>query len=174
MQTAPSHFEESLRLFDPLLGVRWSDLKKEWVIERKAFVSEKEIGFLRRRRDRAFRSSSLKTGMAKIKTFDLACQIAEELNSAVQGKRVIIFAKDLDRRIFDALVMGDIRRYGGYSRFADMLDAEEDKRERDLIRQMSNENDARSKEAFDQMNFLWRRRETQLLDGKRDMQELLK
>ena len=170
---APRYFQDSLRLFDSLLSVRFSNLRKEWVIERKAYVSGNEIGFLRRRTERAFKSAKLKTGMARIRTYDLATQIAEECRSAEEGKRVILFAKELDRRIFDALVAGDIRGYGGYSRFADALDAQEDAAERKLLRDFANENQDRSREAFDQLNFLWRRRETELLDGKRDIKELL-
>lgn len=174
--SAPEHFQASLNLFDPLLAVRAGKaLQNKWVIERKAYISQDELYYLQRRRDRAFRSASRQLDAVKrAKTYDLACQIAEEFDCAQRGKRVICFVDNLDRRVFDMLVAGDLQRYGGFSRWITELEEQEIRQEKELSRQFSNENEARSKEVYDKLNFIWDHRESKLLQGVRSMKELLK
>jgi len=173
---APESFERALQLFDPLLSVRaGKSLTGKWVIERKGYIPNSEIEFLRRRRERAFRSSAKETDAFKReRKLDLARQIAEETDCAERGKRVILFVDSLDRRVFDMLAMSDIQRYGGFSRYIEELEATERKREEALNRELQNQNIAKSEETYDQLNFLWKHRETELLAGKRNLKELLK
>ena len=177
MSIAPEYFEKALHAFDPQLSVRKGRaLKNKWVIERKGYLSQGEIEFLQRRQERAFRSASkkaLEKPQAYAKAYDLACQIREEYECALVGKRVILFTESLDNRVFDMLALGDVQRYGGFSRYLSELESREERRDSDQKRMNSNENEARSKDAFDKMNFLWQHRETELLDGKRDMKILL-
>lgn len=178
MYDAPEVFQKALNSFDPLLSVRRGRaLNKSWVIERKAFIPPSELDFLARRQERAFRSASKKQATKPqeyAKAYDLACQIREEYEAAREGKRVVIFVTDLDRRVFDALALGDVQRYGGFSRFINELEGRESARETDEKRMNSNENEAISKDAYEKMNFLWDRRQTELIDGKTNMKELLK
>jgi len=176
--SAPESFQKALNLFDPLLSVRRGRaLHNKWVIERKAYLSPSEIDFLARRQDRAFRSASKKkveNSKDYAKVYDLACQIREEYECALAGKRVILFAETLDSRIFNALGQADVQRYGGFSRYISELEARESRRDADELRMNSNQNEALSKEAYEKMNFLWDKRQTQLLDGRTNMKELLK
>ena len=178
MYDAPETFQQALNSFDPLLTVRRGRaLHKAWVIERKAYIPPSEVDFLARRQERAFRSASKKKiekPQDYAKAYDLACQIREEYEAAVGGKRVIIFVEKLDRRVFDALALGDVQRYGGFSRYISEIEARESFRDNDEKRMNSNQNEALSKEAYEKMNFLWDRRQTELIDGQTNMKELLK
>src|SRR5258708_2611893 len=177
MSEAPEHFQRAINLFDPLLSVRKGRaLTNKWVIERKAYLGKDELMYLRKRRDRAFRIAAQKQVSKPTeyqKTLDLAKQIAEETDCAERGYRVILFADQLDNRIFDMLAMGDTRRYGGFSRWLAEFEAEEARHEKDEKRQQSNENVARGKQVFDDLNYIWTDKETQLLAGERSMKRLL-
>ena len=172
---APDGFQRALNAFDPLLRVRRGNVVGKWVIERKAFIPEMELMYLRKRTDRTFRIARGKQDVKeRTRLLALASQIAEETESASRGYRVIIFVDDLDRRVFDMLALSDTKRYGGFSRYIEELEANEQRRAKDEARQDANEREAVHKETFDKLNFVWNHRETQLLDGKRKMSELLR
>jgi hypothetical protein len=172
MSTPLAGFVTSLHAFDPLLSVRYGDVSRSWIIERKAFIPQDELAFLRRRRDRTARIMKTESPLrpVTVKTF---VGVSEELASAQDGKRVVLFAETLDSRVFDSLCLGDIQRYGGYSRYADEMD-KQDSRDADAMeKRHSNEREELNRETFDQLGFLWRKRETELLSGERNMKKLL-
>lgn len=173
---APEGFQQSLRAFDSMLNVRRGEFVGKWVIERKAHIPEMELSFLRRRRERTFRIARRKSAdkAAYEKTLDLAKQIAEETESAERGYRVIVMADELNDRIFNMLGLSDTRRYGGFSRYVEEMEQKEQKGAKDVARQDANEREAMHKDAYDKLNFVWNHRETQLLDGKRNMADLLR
>jgi hypothetical protein len=173
---APAGFVRSLSLMDAKLNVRWSWLLKKWVLERKGYLGPEEVSFLRKRSERTFRIAARKKreGHREAqKTYETACQIAEEFDSASRGYRVLFFAKELDRRTFDMLIASDMQRYGGFSRYIEEVESQEARKERDEERQMANEREAMNKDVYDKLQFIWNHRETQLLDGKRSMRDLL-
>src|SRR6266571_1358520 len=165
---APESFQQAIRSFDPLMAVRAGKaLSGKWVVERKAYIGPEEVYFLRRRRDRAFRVANNKLdAKERSRTLDLARQIAEETDCAERGCRVVVFVDKLDNRVFDMLVMSDIRRYGGFSRWMAEYEAAEQRHEKDQERQAANEREATHKDAFDKLNFVWNHREAQLLAGE--------
>jgi hypothetical protein len=161
---APSEsFVNSLHAFDPLLDVRWGDHIGRWVVERKAVVNETEIWFLTRRTERFRKRASTNPTNAKfLEAYD---EIREELSAAKRGKRVILMPKELGQQCFNALGLMDIRQWGGYSRMADELERQESFKEQDQERQMTNERMALHSHCFDVLDFLWRKRLTQLANG---------
>lgn len=167
-------FINSLRAFDPLLSVRWGSVIGQWVIERKAFVPVDEINFLTKRLarvDKKIKNSGKEITHKDVTTFT---GVSEELASAKVGARVMLFAKNLDARVFDDLALGDIRRYGGYSRYADELEAQEERKEKDEERMAANEREALNKQVYDDLNYIWDKNETALLNGERNWQKLLR
>lgn len=171
-------FVNSLAGLDPLLRVRWGQVIHQWVIDRKSPLTDQEIFYLKRRRDRAARLVTKSTGaglhpnqVEKLQQTWMG--LSEEVISAEEGRRVIVYATDLNPKLYDALVLSDMKRYGGYARFADHLEAEEARREADIDRQLANKRNALNKETFDMLNFLWRKKESKLLDGERDFRYLL-
>lgn len=178
MFSSEERFEQSIQLFDPLLSLRKSSfLYGKWIIERKAHIPETEMEFLKRRRDRLRRfvnAESAPHKRARLNT--IYSQVAEEFASAQAGRRVVLFADQLDRRIFDALVTSDIQRYGGYSRYADELEAAEKRREQQAERELARMRDDLHAEAHDKMNFAWAHKDSKLLhwDGKTPLSTLIK
>jgi hypothetical protein len=172
MMTPPAWFVRAIQDLDSLLSVRWGEVIHRWVVERKALVPSSEQTFLARRFRRVVQLAK-EARLAKDKKREeemdvLGSQLAEELNSALRGYRVILFAPELTRRIYNSLVLSDITRYGGYSRFADELERIEEFRDKDAARQMANQMEAVHKEAYDRLNFAWRNRQSELAEGKHD------
>lgn len=173
MPQAHSGFVKSLELLDPLLSVRWGNIIQQWVIERKSFIGNSEIEFLRRRSERTSKLINSKQNPSKVEISTYR-GVSEEFISAKDGKRVILFANVLSDEIYNTLCAGDLRRYGGYSRYADELEAKEAREAKDKQRQLDNFNEALHKSVYDELNFVLRKRETELLSGKRNWKELLK
>lgn len=167
----PNWFVTSLQSFDPLLTVRWGDEIGAWVIERKASIPESELGYLINREARL--RYTVQFPEKRAKHFQVFQNVVEEVVSARRGKRVIMIVKNLTNQVFTNLMLADIQRYGGYSRYADELEAREAKAESDRQRMKDSENHAMNMEVADMMHFMWRKREDALLNGHRNMNYLL-
>ena len=177
MSHAPEWFVNMLNAFDSDLSVRWGNVVGQWVIERKGVIGQSEIAFLRRRMERAGRYASSPPPKAKPadvqKHYKTWQGTSEELDAALRGKRIILFTHTLSPQLLDALGMADIKRYGGYARFADELEAAEDRKEADAERQLANKRNAYNKEVWGMLDHIWRKHEDSLLNGERDMGKLL-
>ncbi len=171
---ALSSFQSACSSFDPLLSFRWSSRIGKWVVDRKALIPGTEIAFLTRRIAR------LEAAGRRVKTarsdsavnFELH-QTVEELVSAKEGKRIVFFTKTLDGRTFDALALSDLRRYGGYSRFADELEKSEALASEEGDRMFRNHMEGVHKETYEILSFLDRKRSTELDRGERRLEVLL-
>lgn len=126
-------FQASLQSFDSLLSLRWGPFVNQWVIQRNSVVGSKEIQFLRNERRRL--EKKLNGSSASEAEKSRYAGVAEELECALQQKRVILFVSDFSPKVFDTLALGDMQRYGGYSRYTDAQDEklrkEEEKKERE-------------------------------------------
>lgn len=165
MRTPPPGFVSSLQALDPLYHVRWGDAIRQWIIEREAVYSETERSFLSNRLRRL--KAAPKRDAARL------AEAFEEDLSAQGGRRVICFVNQLDSKVFDAVCVADVRRYGGWSRYADYLDAQDEKKEEALLRQQASQRDDLHRIAHDHMSFLGQHRIAQLEAGERDMNFLL-
>src|SRR5690349_17418867 len=109
---------------DPLLSIRWGPYVEQWVIERKGIFGAEERTYLKNRRERLRKKVEQGEGVTK-EDRNTYTGVCEEHDSAMQGKRVVLIVRNLDRQVYDALCMGDIQRYGGYSRYADEIEKKE-------------------------------------------------
>lgn len=174
MTEAAVRFQSSLQSFDPLLSLRWGPTVQQWVIQRKSLIPDAEMNFLRNERGRSFKRLQPDSSEKERARY---AGIAEEHDSALQGCRVIIFVKDFGAEVFNTLALGDIKRYGGYSRYTDKQD--------ELIAQQEaiKEKEAENKRALIHgeswgrrgiYDFLLRRKQTDIKQhGIRDMRTLL-
>jgi hypothetical protein len=167
----PEAFLRCLQHMDPLLSVRWGPFVEQWVVERKAIFSDKEVFWLKRRTERLDRKFNAGNATEAEKTTRIGC--LEDLASSENGCRVVLFAKTLNDHIYNQLCLSDITKYGGYSRYCDELERAEDAREKDTERQLSNERVARWKEAAGIIRFLDDKRSTMLDHGCRDVAQML-
>src|SRR3989442_1788819 len=106
MPTPGKNFVNSLHGLDPLLSVRWGDFASQWVIERKSGSVSAELVYLTRRADRVAHLYANSENLHKNKQEKLKqtwVGLQEELESAKVGKRVILFTKVLNSKIYDAL-----------------------------------------------------------------------
>ena len=174
-KTPPNWFVRALSSLDGLLSVRWGPRLEQWVVERKAYIPQTEVGFLSRRFIRVMEFSRQAKRKQKEKEDLLyqARQVKEELDSALQGRRVILFARELNQDIFNNLCLSDITRYGGYSRLADDLEAAEKREEKERERVNFNEDITRHKETYDILRFLHDHCSVQLENGVNDLKKLL-
>lgn len=167
-------FEKSLQLFDPLLSLRWGPTIQQWVVQRKSFLGEGEMQFLSNERRRMKRKIDL--GKATPSDLDRYNGIAEEHDCSLEQKRVILFVKDFSPQVFDILALGDIKRYGGYSRYSDAQDEKARLVEVREEREKSNKLYDLNMEMFGKRgvyDFLQQRRQTELGNGERDVKKLL-
>ena len=177
MPTAPEWFERSLKLYDAELAVRWGEKIGQWCIERTAVITPDEIGYMRKRklRTKAFVNSPPRTASpASIaQHLRLWLQLSEELAAARLNRRIIVFVRELAPPVFDLLAAADIKRYGGYARFADELEKAEARKESDAERILANKRNAYNKEIWGMLDHIWRKKEDKLLNGERSMPKLL-
>lgn len=170
-------FTRALEVVDPLLSVRFGNDIGQWVIERKAYVPPEEVAFLRRQRGRmAATLSDTKTERTNAQRSErkkdfLAC--CEELTSAECGKRVIMVTALLNQNVFNLLHRADIQAYGGHARFADALEAEEERSEKDAQRIHENKMKAVHGEVWDILKFLNARRGVALDRREQDLKYML-
>lgn len=136
MLEAPIGFVNGLRRMDDKLHVRWSD-SLSWVIERDSIFVQDEIKWLKKREYRLHRRVS--SGQATEEEKTKLLLVREELRSAANSRRVIITSKTLDQKLFNDICQADIRRYGGYSRYADEMEAREAAEEASKWRTMQNQ-----------------------------------
>lgn len=159
--TAPKWFIDAIAILDPLLSVRPSIVTSHWVIERKAVIPPSEIEILKRRRDRIGRWITFpnEEQKAQIHKNRMAWQsLCDEVDSAERGKRVICRPRWLDREVYNGLCQSDMQRYGGYARFCSDLEAEEERREAEQERVLSNKRQAMNGEVYSILQFLERQR----------------
>lgn len=164
MPQVPTAFLNTLQAMDSLLSVRWGPHVHAWVIERKALLPGDEVFYLRRRAERL--TKKVTNGTPTKYERDTYKGVLEELTSAEDGKRVIMFAPALTDKIYNDLCLSDIKRYGGYSRYCDLIEQREAAREADRDRQQSEWNIARNKEAAGVISFLEDKRSTALAHGQ--------
>jgi len=119
----PESISNTLAAMDPLLSVRWGEHVGRWVIERTAVTPIVELKWLRRKRERE-ELRCRRFNATQADRDDLA-GINEEIISLERGKRVIVMVDRVDAQVYNALCLGDMKRYGGYSRYADKVEAEE-------------------------------------------------
>lgn len=158
---APQWFVKAVTSMDPLLSVRESVSSAHWVIERKAVIAPSEIETLRRRRDRVWRWINFPNEEQKrqIHQNRIAWQsLADEVESAERGKRVICRPRVLNQQVYNDLCQADIRRYGGAARFCTDMEQAEERHEAEMERILQNKRDAFNKEVYDMMQFLERRK----------------
>ena len=165
-------FERMLGLMDSKLRVRWGAATGSWVIDRTAWIPLTERQWLERRLEHARR---LCTGTPNPdETYITAYKnLVEEVASMRDGRRVVFFATKLNNDTFNAICASDIQAYGGYSRFADELEKEEDAATERINRDLANKRENLHRETFDALNFMLTKRETQLLHGEKDLNTLL-
>lgn len=166
-------FTRALELLDPLLQLRWGNVIKQWVIERKGHIGESEVAFLRKRKARLEMILADDTIPNRERNLATYKGVAEEYESAREGRRVILMAQQLTNKLYDHLCLSDMQRYGGYSRFADELEAHEAEEKKKRERAAETLRMETHREVFDALNHVWRRNETALLNGERDMNVLL-
>lgn len=172
----PAWFVKALGILDPLLSVRESVVTSHFVIDRKAVISGSELETLRRRRDRIWRWVNFPNEDQKKQLHKnrLAWQsLADEVESAEHGKRVIVRPRALNQEVYDALCKSDFRRYGGAARFCTEQEQEEERLDADAERILSNKRQALNAEVFDILEFINRRRGSELDNGHQDMGYLL-
>lgn len=158
---APVWFVRAITQMDPMLSVRRSIVTNHWVIERKGVILGSEIETMRRRRDRIYRWITFpnETQKEQIHKNRMEWQsLCDEVESAEHGKRVIGRPRVLNQGVYNDLCKADIRRYGGAAKFCTDLEQEEERREQDLERMMSNKRTAMNAEIYDILNFLERKR----------------
>lgn len=171
MQHPPEWFVTALESLDSLLHVRWGSAVGRWVVERTGHITENEINFLVNRKRRAVNHVAESPDDAK-KLAHLTA-LTEELNSAKAGRRIILYAKVLDQRIFNGLMERDIQRYGGYCRAIIEIESAEIKAQESLDRAQESRNFDLAMQTLDEAEFVSRKKETELHAG-RSWKELLK
>lgn len=158
----PEWFVKALAILDPLCSIRRSVSSDHWVIERKAVIVDSEIQTLRRRRDRLWRwvnSPVTPEQKNQIEKNRKAWQnLADEVVSAEQQKRIICRPRWFDQSVYNGLCQCDFRRYGGFARYCTEMEQEEERIEAEHERQMSNKRKAMNCEMYDVLNFLERKK----------------
>lgn len=173
---APQWFVRALSTLDPLLRVRWGNVRAHWVIERKGIIPAQELEILIRRERRLWRWITTPAPAqqdAIHKNRITWMNVAEELDSARRGYRVICMPTVLNNQVYHDLCRSDFQRYGGFARFCDELEAQETFAENDAERQLTNKRQAMNGEVYDIMQFLNRKRGSAMEAGRTDLNYLL-
>lgn len=170
----PESFVRLLEAFDSLLSLRWGPTVGKWVIQRKSFIGDKERVFLANERARL--SKRIEQGNSSVSDQTRYAGVAEEHECSLLGCRVILFVDVLDENVFNILAMGDMKRYGGYSRYADMQ--ERDKAYQDA--KGEKERESKHMELHQEMfgrggvhDFIVRKQQSKLQHGERNVKRLL-
>jgi hypothetical protein len=177
MPSAPEWFANSLRNYDSKLHLRWGEKLGQWCIERDAVITQEEIGYMRKRKNRTKTYANSPPPNATPRSIEqnlrLWLQLSEELAAARLNRRIILFVRELAPAVFDLLAAADISRYGGYARFADELERAEERSEAEAERILANKRNAYNKEVWSMLDHVWRKKEDKLLNGERDLGVLL-
>ena len=167
----PAWFVKAIGIMDPLLSVRRSIITEHWVIERRAVILGSEIETLRRRRDRIRRwitspnATQRKNLEKNRKEWE---SLVDETASAEQQKRIICRPVVINQQVYNDLCNSDFQRYGGFARYCTDVEQDEERREAEMERIMSNKRQAFNAEVYDILNFLSRRRSSELHHGHDD------
>lgn len=167
-------FIASLQAFDPQLSVRWGPTIDQWVIQRKGIIGEPELKFLARTRERL--RMTISRGLASQEQQSRYKGVVEEHECAMQGQRVILFVSEFTPEIFNILALGDIRRYDGYSRYCDVQERQAEAEEEKRARAYETRRAEIHQECFGRFgmhDFIVRKRQDALRQGKRDLKSLL-
>jgi len=167
----PAWFVKAIGIMDPLLSVRRSIITEHWVIERRAVILGSEIETLRRRRDRIRRwiTSPNATQQKNLEKNRKEWEsLVDETASAEQQKRIICRPVVINQQVYNDLCNSDFQRYGGFARYCTDVEQDEERREAEMERIMSNKRQAFNAEVYDILNFLSRRRSSELHHGHDD------
>ena len=176
MSGAPQWFIRALTTMDPLLSVRKSIVTSHFVIERKAVIADTEIETLRRRRDRIWKWINHPKPEQKDQIHANRKEwqsLTDEVCSAEQHKRVICRPRWLDQAVYNSLCQSDFQRYGGAARYCTEMEQEEERMEAEQERILSNKRRALNAEVYDMLEFMHRKRSSELGNGQQDMKYLL-
>ena len=170
----PRGFVTALHNLDPELSLRYSGRMGMWVIERRARrMPETEVRLLTNR-VRRFRAIANNPDHPQFHLGrKMLARTEEELTSAKANKYAVMFTRELNPRAYDLLCAQDIQRNGGAEAVALKIEEDERKKAADQDRMNQNEMHALHLETFDILNFIWRKKETQLLHGERDLRKML-
>lgn len=164
----PEWFSRALAQMDPLLSIRKSIVTSHFVIERKATIVATEIATLIRRRDRMLRWITYPNDVQKEQLHKNRKEwqsLVDEVCSAEQQKRIICRPRWLDQEVYNSLCQSDFQRYGGAARYCTQLEQEEERRDADQERILSNKRQALNAEVYDILSFLARKCSSKLDHG---------
>lgn len=154
------NFENALKLYDPALELRWGHITQCWVVERKCFVPPELMATL---------VDGMRKALALMHHPELSPdkryllqKACEEGYSAGYGKRVIIYTKKLDNRVFDTLKLGDLQRGGNLQKAIDRSVNREDQKKRDR----HNEYEPLGREVVSVVDWAARKHSTEVEHGK--------
>lgn len=157
---SPETFEQALKHYDPALTVRWGHVIKAWVVDRKCRIPAALLLTLTRGMKKAVDLLG-KHGLSPERIYPLQ-KVCEEGYSAGFGCRVIIYAKYLDNRVFDALRLTDLQAAGNLERAINASVNRADQKKRDRY----NEFEPLGREVVDVMGWANRRHSTEVDHGK--------
>jgi hypothetical protein len=106
----PELFENNLRNYDAALSLRWGPTVKCWCIERKCNVPPELVATLADGKTKALNLIH-RPELSESQRYMLQ-KACEESYSANHSKRVVIYTKQLDNRVFDALKLTDLQATG--------------------------------------------------------------
>lgn len=177
MRVPPAWFVKAIITMDRMLSVRESvSSSAHWVIERKAVIAPSEIATLIRRRDRVWRWVTFPNETQKQQLHQnriLWQSLADEVESAEHGKRVICRPRVLNQQVYNDLCSADIRRFGGAARYCTELEQQEERLDAEKERILANKRTAFNAEVYDILNFLERRKTDAMENGHTDLGYLL-
>jgi len=178
-KTAPQWFRRAIEILDPLLRVRWSDASGVWVIDRLSVLTIKEVQDLKKREAGLFKAMQPHNIPADARPTLIHdrrqkwMETKDELDSALDRRRIICKPTVLTNEVYNALCMSDIKAYGGYARFADKIEEDEEREARDKQRIEDNKMSAMNHEVFDMLDWLHRKRGSALDNNEQDMRYML-
>ena len=174
LSMTPTSFSGAMQTYDPNLHLRRSRGLNSWIIEVDSFIPIKEMDYLYGRKNRLYAIAG-KSGEPHEKAARISMyhQVAEEFKSAKSKRRVVIITPFLNHEVMQKVIMSDFRNYNGYNRMADEWDKAERQEEKSSRRAFDSESEDRHKETFDMINFLCRKKSTEMYHGERDLNVLL-
>lgn len=166
--TPPKWFVQALARLDPLLSIRRSIITNHWVIERVGHIEPTEIAAMIRRRDRIYRWVTFPNAVQQEQIHQNRKEyqsLVDEVDSAQRQKRIICRPRQINHHVYNDLCNSDFQRYGGFARYCTEQEREEERREAEQERVLSNKRQAFNAEVFDMLNFLHRKRSSALDHG---------